>query len=217
MSDLDLDAILTRAEQAYAAAKNDADDLGLSPLTDATRQHFNYDVPALIGAVKRLTAELEQDRRELGRLRSNVGVSGAVFGPYENERQTSTEPMPQAVRTLHDAGRVKSGDPDRVVRDTILGHLLHACEDTGMDLGAYDRRVIVWLSGGEVSTAQVVIGLISRAYAARSWMVARDGGRFCERCEAEVRRGEAYELLPGSGGLLQHVHCPDQGRTASRG
>jgi hypothetical protein len=69
MSDLDLDAILTTAEQAYAAAKNDADDLGLSELTDATRQHFQHDVPALIDAVKRLTSELEQDRRELGRLR----------------------------------------------------------------------------------------------------------------------------------------------------
>jgi hypothetical protein len=70
--DLDLDAILTRAERAYAAAKNDADDLGLAELTDATRQHFNYDVPALIGTVKRLTAGLEQDRRELGRLRREM-------------------------------------------------------------------------------------------------------------------------------------------------
>jgi hypothetical protein len=105
---LDLNAILTRAEQAYAAAKNDADDLGRSELTTATREHFNYDVPALIGAVKRLTA-------------------------------------------------------------------------------------------------------------ARHWVVARDGGRFCECCEWEIRRGEAYEPLPGSGGLLQHVHCPDQATGGNRG
>lgn len=44
--------------------------------------------------------------------------------------------------------------------------------------------------------------------AARGWIVARDGGRDCERCEGEIRRGEAYELLPGSGGLLAHIHCP---------
>jgi hypothetical protein len=100
MTGLDLDAILNRAAQAYTAAKRDARDLGLSELTDDTKQHFDHDVPALIGAIKELTA-------------------------------------------------------------------------------------------------------------ARHWMVARDGGRFCERCEWEIRRGEAYELLPGSGGLLQHVHCPD--------
>ena len=43
---------------------------------------------------------------------------------------------------------------------------------------------------------------------ARQWIVARDGGRHCERCEGEVRRGEAYELEPGTGGLLLHIHCP---------
>lgn len=89
-----------------------------------------------------------------------------AFGPYENERQTYTEPMPQAVRQLHDTGQVRSGDPDRIVRDTVAGHLLRACDDAGVDLGAYDRRVLLSLSVGEKSTAQVLIGLISRAYAA---------------------------------------------------
>lgn len=88
------------------------------------------------------------------------------FGPYDDERQALAEPMPRAVRALHDAGRVQSGDPDRLVRDTICGHLVHACENTGMELGDYDRRVLVWLSRGETSTAQVLIGLISRAYEA---------------------------------------------------
>lgn len=41
------------------------------------------------------------------------------------------------------------------------------------------------------------------------WIVARDGGRHCERCEAEIRRGEAYQLEPGTGGLATHVSCPD--------
>lgn len=57
--DLDLDAILARAEAAYEFARKDpcAED-GFLPLS--TREHFNYDVPALIGAVKRLTAELRE-------------------------------------------------------------------------------------------------------------------------------------------------------------
>lgn len=44
-----------------------------------------------------------------------------------------------------------------------------------------------------------------------SWIVARDGGRDCERCEQEIRRGEAYEIQPGTGGLLAHIHCPRGG------
>jgi hypothetical protein len=40
------------------------------------------------------------------------------------------------------------------------------------------------------------------------WIVARDGGRDCLRCDGEIRRGEAYELVPGEGpDALRHVHC----------
>lgn len=45
--------------------------------------------------------------------------------------------------------------------------------------------------------------------AARQWIVARDGGRYCERCEAEIRRGEAYQLEPGVD-ELRHIHCPNE-------
>lgn len=99
-------------------------------------------------------------------LKAAIGDGSRTFGPYENERQAMAEPMPQAVRALHDAGQVKSGDPDHLVRDTIAGHLLRACDDAGVDLGAYDRRVLVGLAIDETSTCQVLIGLITRAYAA---------------------------------------------------
>lgn len=136
------------------------------------------------------------------------------FGPYENERQALAEPMPQAVRNIQDAD---------TIRDTITGHLLRACDQAGIDLGAYDHRTLIWLADGETSTAQVLIGLISRAYAAgqeaaRDWIVARDGGRYCERCEGEIQRGHAYQEQPGTGGLFEHIHCPDQQKgTNSRG
>lgn len=56
------------------------------------------------------------------------------------------------------------------------------------------------------------------AEASRGWVVARDGGRYCERCEGEIQRGHAYEEQPGTGGLLEHIHCPDQQeRSLSRG
>jgi len=54
--------------------------------------------------------------------------------------------------------------------------------------------------------------LRERADAARSgWIVARDGGRPCVFCDQEIRRGQAYELVPG-GGLddLRHVHCDNE-------
>lgn len=38
------------------------------------------------------------------------------------------------------------------------------------------------------------------------WIVARDGGRSCERCEQEIRRGEAYQYLGVDD--LRHVYCP---------
>jgi hypothetical protein len=74
--------------------------------------------------------------------------------------------MPREVAALHNAGRVRSGDPDRLVRDTVLRHLERACADTGVRLGALDRRKLEWLAGWEPTTAQVFIGLIYRAHKA---------------------------------------------------
>jgi hypothetical protein len=55
--DLDLDAILARSQQAYGEVLDHyADD---TTVPAAVRQHFNYDVPALIGAVKRLQREYQ--------------------------------------------------------------------------------------------------------------------------------------------------------------
>lgn len=89
-----------------------------------------------------------------------------AFGPYETEQQTWAEPMPRELRDLHDADRIRSGDPDHVARDAVLRHLLAACAESDVELGAFDHRILTWLAGGEDSTAQVVIGLIRRAHAA---------------------------------------------------
>lgn len=60
----------------------------------------------------------------------------------------------------------------------------------------------------ERDAARAVAEQRNEARAARSWMVARDGGRDCILCGHEIRRGEAYETNPGAD-ELQHVHCPD--------
>lgn len=69
------------------------------------------------------------------------------------------------------------------------------------------------LNIAEVATASKEVKALR---AARQWIVARDGGRYCERCEQEIRRGEAYEEQPGTGGLAAHIHCPDNRPGADR-
>lgn len=86
------------------------------------------------------------------------------FGPYETEQDTYEEPMPRELRRLHDAGETKSGDPDYKVRGTVLKYLVSTCDTARVPLGAFDRRTLAWLAGGEEGTAQVIIGLIYRAY-----------------------------------------------------
>jgi hypothetical protein len=51
---LDLAAVLERAEAAYAVLRDDGD--GYVP--PAVREHFNYDVPALIGALRHRGTQL---------------------------------------------------------------------------------------------------------------------------------------------------------------
>jgi hypothetical protein len=86
-----------------------------------------------------------------------------MTGPYQTERETYGEPM---YREVSDLPRWVSGDPDHLVRDTRLRYLVGACEAAGVELGAYDLRVLTWLARGETSVAQVVLDLISRAHAA---------------------------------------------------
>lgn len=87
-------------------------------------------------------------------------------GPYQTERETYTSPLSTAVKELHDSGRVRSGDPDHVLRGTTLSHLVAACSDAHLTLGELDMRVLRWLAGGEPHVCEVIIGLIRRAHAA---------------------------------------------------
>jgi len=81
-----------------------------------------------------------------------------VHGPYETERDTYDSPLQRDVQAL---------TPGQGVHEPVIRrHLLLACHSAGISLGDYDSRVLTWLAQGETSTAQVVIGLISRAYAA---------------------------------------------------
>lgn len=81
-----------------------------------------------------------------------------VYEPYETERDTFDSPLHRDIRAL---------TPVRGVHELVIRrHLVQASVDAGVDLGKFDGRVLTWLAQGEATTAQVVIGLISRAYAA---------------------------------------------------
>jgi len=57
-----------------------------------------------------------------------------------------------------------------------------ACEARGIELGAYDERIITWLGGMSAQTSEVVADLIRRAYAA---------GRRDERADTALAGGES--------------------------
>jgi hypothetical protein len=77
-------------------------------------------------------------------------------GPYETEREAAG-----AARHIYDSppGTGAWGDGNhRLIED--------ACTAAGIQLGAYDHRILVWLAGWEPSVCAVIAGLITRAHAA---------------------------------------------------
>ena len=81
-----------------------------------------------------------------------------MSGPYETERQASQTP---AVRAVYEAFRAAPG-PGRMDADNAR-MITQACDTAGVELGAFDRRIVAWLAGFEPATCAVFAGLISRA------------------------------------------------------
>jgi hypothetical protein len=76
--------------------------------------------------------------------------------PYETERQAA-----DAARHIYNSppgtGAWGAGN---------LQLLEDACRAAGVQLGAYDYRILVWLTGWEPTTCAVIAGLITRAHEA---------------------------------------------------
>ncbi len=62
--------------------------------------------------------------------------------------------------------------------------LISACVAASVELGAYDRRILLWLAGWEPETCVVVAGVITRAHEAG--LSAATGAE--ARMAGEVRR-----------------------------
>jgi hypothetical protein len=81
-------------------------------------------------------------------------------GPFETESQALAAPAVRAAYRAHEVGTTS-------LRDGAADLLLSACERAGATLGAYDRRILLWLAGFEPQAAAAVAEIIVRA-AARS-------------------------------------------------
>ena len=110
-----------------------------------------------------------------------TGVQAAVdtylstTSPFETEAQARETP---AVRAVYEAFGADPG----VGRMAPHNHrmLCGALAAAGVDLGAYDHRIISWLAGWEPETCAVIAGLVSRAHAAG----IERGAAVCEMCSA---------------------------------
>jgi hypothetical protein len=82
----------------------------------------------------------------------------APHGPYETEDEARTDP---AVRAVYDAMRATTRRG--VMTDHSEALITGACEAAGVELGAYDARIVRWLAGFEPQACAVIAGLITRA------------------------------------------------------
>jgi hypothetical protein len=126
-----------------------------------------------------------------------------VSGPYETEREASA-----AVQHILDSqpGTGAWGDGNRQL-------LEDACRAAGVQLGAYDYRIVLWLAGWEPATCAVVAGLITRA-AQRPDAPGDDAGlrAMNQAIEAAVcayfRTGRA-DRAPGGGAMIARQRAED--------
>jgi hypothetical protein len=81
----------------------------------------------------------------------------APIGPFESEH--SARGAAHAVVPPGPGFAVLSAAQNREL-------LVRACSEAGVSLGAFDARILSWLSGFEDSACAVIAGLVWRAHAA---------------------------------------------------
>jgi hypothetical protein len=89
--------------------------------------------------------------------RPGLAVSQST-GPFESEQEARDLP---AVQAVYEAFRADPGTGKMAPHN--LAMLQDAAATAGVQLGAYDRRILAWLAGFEPQTCAVVAALITRA------------------------------------------------------
>ncbi len=91
-----------------------------------------------------------------------------MTGPYQNEREAAAAAQPalvQPMRSFHGRPRGMAQGCHRL--------LCEACTAAGVELGAYDHKILLWLAEWEPTTCAVIAGIIRRAAAAKSGSLRR--------------------------------------------
>lgn len=115
-------------------------------------------------------------------------------GPYDTEEQAreGAAPLLAAIGSPDAGGSSKAGIQQAAVR-----YLMDAIAATGVESGAYDRRIGTWL--GETAGAEalaVVVGWIQRAHAAGC-------------AQAELNLAPSEPAAPGSAAVELEAEFPD--------
>jgi hypothetical protein len=85
-----------------------------------------------------------------------------VSGPVETERDALQLPQ---VQDIYDAARATRGRRS-VMAECSHQMLCEALAAAGVELGAYDHRIVTWLAGYEPQAVAVIAGWIERAHQA---------------------------------------------------
>jgi hypothetical protein len=94
-----------------------------------------------------------------------------------------------------------------VMREATLAYLQDACERAGVSLGAFDARILAWLANWDPETCAVIVGIVTRAYAAGLSATCTAGPLLDPYC-----RAGQHANCPGR--LCQCQHCQHERRQA---
>jgi hypothetical protein len=90
-----------------------------------------------------------------------------TLGPFETERQAAGLPGVRAVyAAMHEWNGPVTSEQRKAIDAMTSALITSECERAGVQLGAYDARIVAWLGNWEAQTCAVIAGLIRRAYEA---------------------------------------------------
>jgi hypothetical protein len=129
-------------------------------------------------------------------------------GSYETEEDARLTP---AVRAIHEASRASRR------RGVILGELNHrlldeACSAAGVEVGAYQHRILLWLAEQEPQMCEAIADIIRRAAQPPEGTVTQWGVRPRDTVLQYPGEEMARKLLP----QVRRAYCEPEAVVVSR-
>ena len=143
--------LAARRTAAAAVLADYGDAVASAPLTRPPGREWMFRLADALGLVLDGLADADVTTG------SHVAPDSAS-GPLETAQQARELP---AVRAIYDA--MHASHRRGVMGERGYRLLDQACQAAGVQVGAYDHEILVWLAGFEPETCAVVAGLITRA------------------------------------------------------